>query len=97
LEDPEKQWKFSAADLAERAFWKQYMQAYEETLAATSTDHAPWYVIPADHKWVTRAIVADITTTTLRNLKLKYPALSAEQRAELSRAHKQLRREKGAK
>jgi polyphosphate kinase 2 (PPK2 family) len=75
----EKHWKFSAADLAEREFWDDYMAAYEDALRATSTRWAPWYVIPADSKWVTRAVVADIVTTAIRDLDLKYPVVTGEQ------------------
>lgn len=92
LERPEKYWKFSAADVAERGFWNQYMQAYEEALTATSTEWAPWYVIPADHKWVTHAVVADVITTTMRGLKLKYPTPTVEQRRELARAKRKLKK-----
>jgi PPK2 family polyphosphate:nucleotide phosphotransferase len=79
LSRPEKNWKFSAADLAERDYWDDYMAAYEDALRATSTKWAPWYVIPADHKWVTRAVVADIVTTAIRDLDLKYPEVTGEQ------------------
>ncbi|HVJ66761.1 MAG TPA: polyphosphate kinase 2 family protein, partial [Caulifigura sp.] len=68
LERSEKNWKFSTADLAEREFWGDYQDAFEAALTATSTDTAPWYVVPADKKWATRAIVADIITTTLRSM-----------------------------
>jgi PPK2 family polyphosphate:nucleotide phosphotransferase len=93
LERPEKHWKFSAADLAERAFWDQYRQAYEDTLSATSSDWAPWYIIPADHKWVTRALVADILTSTIRALDLQYPEVTEEQRQALAEARKKLENE----
>jgi polyphosphate kinase 2 (PPK2 family) len=93
LERPEKHWKFSAADLVERAFWDQYRQAYEDTLSATSTDWAPWYIIPADHKWVTRALVADILTSTIRALDLQYPEVTEEQRQTLAEARKKLENE----
>jgi PPK2 family polyphosphate:nucleotide phosphotransferase len=93
LERPEKHWKFSAADLAERAFWNQYRRAYEDTLSATSTDWAPWYIIPADHKWVTRALVADILTSTIRALDLQYPEVTEEQRQTLAEARKKLENE----
>src|SRR5262245_50820783 len=73
LEDPKKHWKFSASDLAEREFWKEYREAYEAMLEETSTKHAPWYVIPADHKWVTRSSVANIIVREIDSLKLKYP------------------------
>ena len=80
LNRPEKNWKFSPADLAERGHWDDYMDAYEDALSATSTEWAPWYVVPADHKWVTRAVVADVVTTAIRGLDLKYPEVTAEQR-----------------
>lgn len=90
LEREEKHWKFSAADLPERGFWDQYMEAYEDALAATSTDWAPWYVVPADHKWVTRAVVADLLTTTIRSLDLHYPEVTKEKLQTLAEARKQL-------
>src|SRR6478752_1475271 len=86
LNRPEKNWKFSPADLAERAYWDDYQAAYEDALAATSTDWAPWYVVPADHKWVTRSVVADVVTTTIRGLDLKYPDVTPEQRKLLEEA-----------
>ncbi|SIO04864.1 polyphosphate:nucleotide phosphotransferase, PPK2 family [Singulisphaera sp. GP187] len=90
LDRPDKHWKFSASDLAERAHWGQYMRAYSDCLAATSTKWAPWYVVPADHKWVTRAIVADVVTTTIRSLDLKYPEVTNEKREQLAEARRQL-------
>ena len=90
LDRPDKHWKFSAADLAERAHWDQYMKAYSDCLSATSTKWAPWYVIPADHKWVARAVVADVITTTLRSLDLKYPEVTIMQRAALATAKQRL-------
>jgi PPK2 family polyphosphate:nucleotide phosphotransferase len=93
LDTPEKNWKFSAADLAERAFWGDYMQAYEDALSATSTDWAPWYVVPADHKWVTRAVVADILTSTIEGLELRYPEVSDQQRKALAQAKRTLESE----
>lgn len=91
LERPEKHWKFSTADLAERAYWDDYMKAYEDALTATSTKHAPWYVIPADHKWVTRTLVADILVSTMRDLDLRYPEISEEQKKAIETAKNQLR------
>ncbi len=73
--DPAKNWKFSGADLAERALWPAYMEAFESAINATATHHAPWYVIPADRKWAMRATVADIITTTLASMELAYPSL----------------------
>jgi PPK2 family polyphosphate:nucleotide phosphotransferase len=90
LEDPEKHWKFSTSDLAERAFWKDYMEAFEEALSATSTEWAPWYIIPADHKWVARAVVADILTSTISSLHLAYPKVAPEKRKALEEARAQL-------
>jgi PPK2 family polyphosphate:nucleotide phosphotransferase len=83
LDEPDKHWKFSAADVTERSHWDEYMEAYEDALDATSTKWAPWYVIPADRKWITRAVVADVIATTLRGLDLRHPEPSAEQRAAL--------------
>ena len=93
LENPEKNWKFSAADLPERGYWDQYAEAYEEALRATSTEWAPWYVIPADNKWVTRAVVADILTSSIRDLGLEPPKVSAAQRRILEEARKKLLKE----
>jgi PPK2 family polyphosphate:nucleotide phosphotransferase len=93
LDDPGKNWKFSAADVHERGFWDQYRQAYEEMLSATSTEYAPWHVIPADKKWFARACVADIITSRLKSLELKYPTVSEKARAELAEARKQLESE----
>jgi PPK2 family polyphosphate:nucleotide phosphotransferase len=90
LENPEKTWKFSAADLAERAHWDEYTEAYEEALRATSTEWAPWYVIPADNKWVTRAVVADILTTAIQDLRLEAPKVPSAQRRVLAEARKKL-------
>ncbi|MBX3426954.1 MAG: polyphosphate kinase 2 family protein [Pirellulales bacterium] len=90
LDRPEKNWKFSSADLAERGHWDEYMRAYEDALSATSTDWAPWYVVPGDQKWITRVVVADVLTTAIRGLELRFPELSAEQRAALKQARDQL-------
>ncbi len=90
LDRPEKNWKFSPSDLAERGYWDDYMKAYEEALNATSTEWAPWYVIPADHKWVTRGVVADIVTTAIQGLDLKYPEVTPEQQKLLAEARKKL-------
>jgi PPK2 family polyphosphate:nucleotide phosphotransferase len=93
LERPEKHWKFSTSDLPERTFWADYMDAYEDALAATSTDEAPWYVVPADNKWVTRAVVADVITTAIRSLDLRYPEVSDEKRMALAEAKSRLQAE----
>jgi len=83
IDDPDKRWKFNDADVKQRAYWKDYMSAYEKMLSATSTAFAPWYVIPSDHKWFTRVAVADILVRELKSLKLRYPRVTAEQRAML--------------
>jgi PPK2 family polyphosphate:nucleotide phosphotransferase len=93
LDRADKHWKFSAADLAERGYWDQYMGAYEDALSATSTEWAPWYVVPADHKWATRSVVADILTSTIRGLDLKYPEVTEEQERALKAARKRLENE----
>lgn len=90
IDKPEKNWKFSPQDLVERGYWDRYIDAYEDALSATSTKWAPWYVVPADHKWVTRAVVAEVLTSELRKLKLTSPSLSEEGRRELSKARNQL-------
>jgi PPK2 family polyphosphate:nucleotide phosphotransferase len=90
LTDPGKYWKFNEADLDERDRWKDYQKAYEDALAATSTKRSPWYVIPADRKYVARALVADIIVSAIQNLKLEYPKLSDEQLAKLSAAKDRL-------
>ena len=90
IDVPEKNWKFGLADIEERKFWKQYMQAYEECLSATSTRHAPWYVVPADDKENARLIVSQIVLDTLEGLKMTYPKAGAERRHELLSIRKQL-------
>jgi PPK2 family polyphosphate:nucleotide phosphotransferase len=93
VNDPKKHWKFSPADVAERSFWKDYQAAYEEMLEATSTKWAPWYVIPADHKWVSRAAVANIVVREIAALNLRYPEVTDEKREQIARAKKQLESE----
>ena len=93
LERPEKNWKFSPSDLGERGYWDEYMSAYEDAINATSTKWAPWYIIPADNKWATRAIVADIITSTLRELDLKFPEVSEVELKRLAEARIQLESE----
>jgi PPK2 family polyphosphate:nucleotide phosphotransferase len=90
LENPEKNWKFSAADIRERAHWDAYMEAYEQMICHTATDAAPWYVVPADHKWFTRLVVADAVIDTLESLNLAYPKVSEQARHALAEAHRQL-------
>ena len=86
VEHPEKNWKFSANDIKERAHWDDYMKAYEETIRATATEDAPWFVVPADNKWFTRVVVSSAIIDSLAALDLKYPRLTAAQRAELATA-----------
>ncbi|HXY03734.1 MAG TPA: polyphosphate kinase 2 family protein [Terriglobales bacterium] len=90
LDEPEKNWKFSAADIRERACWDDYMTAYEEMITYTASKHAPWYVVPADNKWFTRVVVAAAIVDTLESLNLAYPKLEADKRKDLDAARKQL-------
>jgi PPK2 family polyphosphate:nucleotide phosphotransferase len=90
LENPEKNWKFSASDIKERERWDDYMEAYEEMIRATATKHAPWYVVPADNKWFTRVVVAAAIVKTLGGLGLKYPKVGAEKLKALAAAKKVL-------
>ena len=90
IDEPEKNWKFSLADIEERKFWKQYMQAYEACLGATSTKTAPWYVVPADDKENARLIIAQIIVDTFKSLKMSYPETDAKRRKELLAIRRQL-------
>jgi PPK2 family polyphosphate:nucleotide phosphotransferase len=90
LTNPDKNWKFSDADLAERDHWKEYRRAFEDAITATSTKRAPWHIIPADRKYVARALVADIITTSIQDLDLEYPKVSGEQLARLAIAKEKL-------
>jgi PPK2 family polyphosphate:nucleotide phosphotransferase len=90
LEDPDKNWKFSAADLAERDRWREYMRAYEDCLEATSTAHAPWYVVPADDKENARLIVSRVLVDAMQQLELRYPRLDRAKQTELKRIRRQL-------
>jgi len=90
LDEPEKRWKFSVGDVAERRLWKQYMDAYEDMIRETSTDFAPWYVVPADHKWWTRALVGAIVIEALESLNLQFPKITGERRRELLRIRRAL-------
>ncbi len=92
---PEKNWKFSAADMKERAFWDDYIAAYEEMFNHTSTEWAPWYIVPADHKWFTRLAVAAVIYNTMNKLNLSYPAVSEEQKQALLEAKEELESEDG--
>lgn len=90
IEDPAKNWKFSLKDANEREHWDEYMHAYEETIKHTATKFAPWYVVPADHKWFTRLVVAAAVVETLDSLDLEYPSLSKEELKELDAAKQAL-------
>jgi len=93
LEEPEKNWKFSMSDVLERQHWEKYMRAYEDMIRNTSTKHAPWYVVPADHKWFARLVVAEATIDALESLDLSFPKIDAERRKELKDARAALEHE----
>jgi len=93
LDDPDKNWKFALGDVKERQHWDDYMAAYEDMIASTSTEHAPWYVIPADAKWYMRLAVADAVVDALEDLKLEYPVVDEEKRKELQAARELLVKE----
>ena len=93
IDTPEKNWKFSIADVEERGYWDGYQKAFEETLNHTSTDFAPWYVVPADSKWFTHTVVADVIVETLKALKLSYPAVNGKHGQELQESKKRLESE----
>lgn len=93
---PEKNWKFSAADVRERGFWDDYMAAYEDAIRNTATPDAPWYVVPADNKWYTRVVVASAIIDALDSMNLKYPDVSEAKRKELAEARRALMEEEGA-
>ncbi len=88
LDEPEKNWKFSAADIHERKYWDDYQKAYETMIANTASEHAPWYVVPADNKWFTRLVVSTVIVETLESLNLCYPKVDAAKRKELEAAKK---------
>ena len=93
LDEPEKNWKFSASDVRERGFWSDYMQAFEEAIRATAAKHAPWFVVPADNKWFTRLVVAAAVVEAMENLDLAYPKVDAAKEKELAGARAALSRE----
>ncbi len=97
IEDPTKNWKFSLGDLKERAYWDQYQEAYQEAISATSTESAPWFVIPADDKWYARLAIASVIYHQFNKLELGYPVVSEAQKAELQKAKIQLLGEDGDK
>jgi PPK2 family polyphosphate:nucleotide phosphotransferase len=88
LDEPGKNWKFSAGDIHERKYWDDYQNAYEEMIRNTATEHAPWYVVPADNKWFTRLVVSTVVVDTLESLGLAYPQVDAATRKELEAAKK---------
>jgi PPK2 family polyphosphate:nucleotide phosphotransferase len=90
LEEPEKNWKFSAADLQERSRWDDYMAAYTDAIRHTAAEHAPWYVVPADHKWFTRLVVAEAIVNALERLDLHYPEVPEAKRKELAKLRRRL-------
>jgi len=95
LDEPEKNWKFSASDVVERRFWDDYQTAYEDAIRATATKQAPWYVIPADHKWFTRLAVAAAIVDTLAQLGLHYPVVDDQKREALEAARRELEASEG--
>jgi polyphosphate kinase 2 (PPK2 family) len=95
LDDPQKNWKFSMADIQERGYWKDYQQAYEELIRETATKHAPWYVVPADNKWYSRLVVAAAVVETLDSLQLEFPEVDKAKKKELEQVRKLLVKEKG--
>ncbi len=97
LEEPEKNWKFSAADVRERECWDDYQDAYEDMIRHTAARHAPWFVVPADHKWFTRLVVSFAVVDALKEMKLAYPTVDAGTRKELEAAKRALEAEAGGK
>jgi PPK2 family polyphosphate:nucleotide phosphotransferase len=93
IEDPEKNWKFSMSDTLERQHWGKYMRAYEDMIRNTSAKHAPWYVVPADHKWFARLVVAEATIAAMESLDLAFPKMDAEKKKELKGARAALEHE----
>jgi PPK2 family polyphosphate:nucleotide phosphotransferase len=94
INTPEKNWKFSAADVKERGFWDDYQQAYSDAIEATSTKNAPWFIVPADNKWFTRVAVSEIIIKKMESLDLKYPKISDAHMQSLQEAKKMLEAEK---
>jgi PPK2 family polyphosphate:nucleotide phosphotransferase len=93
IDEQDKNYKISTADVYERTFWKDYMSAYEEMLRHTSTEYAPWYVIPSDHKWYSRIAVADVLVNTLKSLQLEFPKMAKDKLREMQRAKRLLSKE----
>ena len=97
IEEPDKNWKFSASDVKERQLWDKYMEAFEQAIENTSTEYAPWYIIPADRKWFMRAAVGDIIVGTLEKMDLAYPSLSENEKQELQAAKTLILKEDNSK
>jgi len=97
IDEPAKNWKFSLGDVREREHWDDYMKAYEETIRRTASNHAPWYVVPADHKWFTRLVVAAAIIDALQELDLQFPVLDESKLRELQEAGRELRAQKARK
>jgi len=95
IEEGEKNWKFSVADFKERGYWKAYQKAYEDCISHTSTEYAPWFIIPADNKWFTRLCVSETVVRALKNLDLKYPEVTKERKAELAKIRRLLANDGG--
>jgi PPK2 family polyphosphate:nucleotide phosphotransferase len=95
LDTRSKNWKFSTGDVKERALWRDYMAAYQDMIRHTATPHAPWYVVPADHKWFTRLVVAEAITDAMKGLDLRFPIVDAKQKKTLAAAEAALRRKGG--
>jgi PPK2 family polyphosphate:nucleotide phosphotransferase len=93
LDHRDKNWKFSASDVKERQFWNEYQAAYEDMIQHTASEHAPWYVVPADNKWFTRLVVAQAVVAALKDMNLKYPRVSGAEQAALAQARQQLENE----
>ena len=94
LDEPEKNWKFSASDVREREFWNDYMHAFEDAIRATASKHAPWFVVPADNKWFTRLLVAAAIVDAVEDLDLTYPKVDPARKKELAAARAALSRER---
>ncbi|HTK30194.1 MAG TPA: polyphosphate kinase 2 family protein [Vicinamibacterales bacterium] len=94
LDDPAKNWKFQLGDLAERALWRDYMRAYRDVLAETSTKHAPWYVVPADHKWFAHLVISRVIVETLESLDISFPTVTDANRRALAQARSRLLRDR---
>lgn len=92
LDEPQKHWKFSAADVAEREYWNDYQAAYEDAIQHTATEYAPWFVVPADHKWFTHLVVSSAIVHALEHMDLAYPEVTAEQRRAIAAARRHLQR-----